>query len=142
MISDPSVKRFSRKAPAVEYFTRQPNLRDLLSSRMALRELFQLCPLPGEFSRIDLGAVARSWRHADAVARVIEATYRGGLASLDERQSVRGMGGDIIGWELHLDEDAPPFCKRVADKAAKSVRMPKVPAHIGCGCHIYPRFRD
>ena len=48
--SDPSAKKFTRKAAAIEYLAAQPNTRDQLSTRMSFRELFQLLHLPEEFS--------------------------------------------------------------------------------------------
>jgi len=140
-LSDPSAKRFTRKAAAIEYLVAQPNTRDQLSTRISFRELFQLLPLPEEFSGLDLAAVARHWRHSDAIAKTITATFRGGISALEEREMHRGLGSDVAGWEVDVDEDASPYCKRVAEKAAKSSRMPKLPAHVGCSCRAFPRFR-
>jgi hypothetical protein len=142
MIKDPDVKPFKRKAQAIEYLAQQSDISEILSKQMSFRELFQLLPLPEEFAGIDLDAVSKSWSHAEAVADILFDTYEGGLSHLDEKESVRGFGPDIIGWEIFLDNDAPAYCKKVADKAKTTKRIPKLPAHIGCSCNANPIYKD
>lgn len=142
MIKDPDIKPFRRKAQAIEYLAKQPDISGTLSKQMSFRELFQLLPLPEEFAEIDLDAVAKSWSHAEAVADILFDTYEGGLSYLDEKESVRGFSSDIKGWEIFLDDDAPAFCKKIAEKAKSTKRIPKLPAHIGCRCSAHPIYKD
>lgn len=141
MITDPEVKKFSKKADAIKYLTKDQGIKERLSKQMTYRELFQIMPLPEEFSNIDLEVVAKSWRYAEAVASIIANTYESCLASLEQKESLRGITSDIKGWEIHLYDEAPPYCKKVAERAFSSRQMPKLPAHIGCTCRAYPKFQ-
>jgi len=142
-VIDPAVKRFTRKANAIEYLASQPNTLDKLSKMVSFRELFQLVPFPGEFADLDLDAVAKSWRYSEAVSSIIADTYEGGLNSLQQSEFVTDISSDIIGWKLSINEEhAPPYCRKVAERINKTKAIPKMPAHIGCNCRVYPNYRD
>ena len=90
--SHPSAKKFTRKVAAIEYLAARPNTRDQLSTRMSFRELFQLLPLPEEFSFWIYRQSHGTGAIRDAVAKTITATFRGGLSTLEEREMNRGLG--------------------------------------------------
>ena len=53
-----------------------PDIWERLGKIVAFRELFQLQPLPNEFSEIDLKEVSKSWKYVSEVAFLIGHTYR------------------------------------------------------------------
>jgi hypothetical protein len=142
IIQETNVKKFVRKAQAIEYLSKQPNIIDQLSKILSFRELFQLSSLPDDFSTINLDAIAQSWNHSRAIAEIITNTYESGLNYIKEKENIRDYRPGIKGWKIHLNENAPLYCQKVADRASSAKRLPKLPAHIGCNCRAYPVWDD
>lgn len=131
-------KPFGRKAKAVEYLLSQPNLSDRIAGAVALREMFQLRPLPAEFSSIDLGAVSRSWRRAAEIGGLLAHTYSMSISALRHVQNSREY---VDGWQILATDDSCPACVRAAKKKYPKSKPPTVPVHLGCRCCLTPVIR-
>ncbi len=125
---------FKRKAKAVEAILLLPDVRERVSRHVSFRELFQLVPLPAEFSGIDLKKVAASWRYADYLSELLSHTYTMGAYSIRDNDAHRS--DDFIrGWRISDANDANtcPYCKEAAKKAYPRGSKP-TPFHLGCRC--------
>lgn len=130
-----AAKPFGRKAKAVEYLETLPDVWDRLKNSVAFREQFQLCPLPPEFSRIDLAAVASGWRRVRAEADLMAHTYLFGNSAFSQVASGREYAK---GWEIIATDNSCSACKLAAEKKYTKSRPPQVPMHVGCRCAIVP----
>lgn len=125
---------FKRKAKAVETIMGLPDARERISRNVSFRELFQLVPLPAEFSGIDLKKVAASWRYADYLAELLSHTYTMGAYSIRDNDTHRS--DDFIkGWRISDADDTNtcPYCKEAAKKVYPRGSKP-TPFHLGCRC--------
>lgn len=128
-------KPFSRKAKAVEYLETLPDAWDRLKNSVALREQFQLRPLPPEFSGIDLSAVAAGWRRVRAEAELMAHTYLFGNSAFSQIASGREYAK---GWQIIATDNSCSVCKHAAARKYSKNQPPRVPVHIGCRCAIVP----
>lgn len=127
---------FRRKKDAIEFLANVPDAKDRARKIIALRGVFQLKPLPEEFSRIDLDALSDAWAFAFEVAVLIAHTYvAAGYAS---ETVTRGELGPsyIRGWTVLADETSCAYCKRAAERTYPTSKPPSVPLHIGCRCSV------
>lgn len=125
---------FKRKAKAIEALMGLPDARERVGRHVSFRELFQLLPLPAEFSGVDLKKVAASWRYADYLAELISHTYTMGAYSVRDNDTHRS--DDFIkGWRISDAGDAGtcPYCKEAAKKVYPRGSKP-TPFHLGCRC--------
>lgn len=125
---------FKRKAKAAETIMGLSNARERVSRSVSFRELFQLVPLPTEFSGIDLKKVAASWRYADYLAELLSHTYTMGAYSIRDNDTHRS--DDFIkGWRISDADDTNtcPYCKEAAKKIYPRGSKP-TPFHLGCRC--------
>jgi hypothetical protein len=143
LVIDLNQKPFGRKSKAIEFLMNLPDIQQRLSKIMAFRELFQLKPLPNEFSNIDLRKISDAWRYVNEIANIIAHTYvMGGYATRNMCQEQDNLSY-IKGWELSpVNDDATcPYCKRAASKSYSKKQGPKVPLHIGCRCSVLSKFK-
>lgn len=141
LVADLIQKPFGRKSKAIEYLMTLPDLQERVGKIVAFRELFQLKPLPEEFSRINLSKISESWAYANEIATLIAHTYvMGGYAS---RRIYEDLSY-ITGWELSTcdDEATCSYCKRAASMTYSKNQPPKAPLHIGCRCSVLPKIED
>lgn len=144
LVTDLNQKTFGRKSKAIEFLMNLPDIQQRLSKIVAFRELFQLKPLPNEFSNIDLRKISEAWRYANEIATIITHTYvMGGYATRNMHQEQDDLSY-IKGWELSpVNDDATcPYCKRAASKSYSKKQYPKVPLHIGCRCSVLSKFKE
>jgi hypothetical protein len=141
LVSELGEKSFSRKSKAVEFLLNVPDIRERLSKVIAFRELFQLKPLPEEFSRLNLAKVSAAWRYAREVAHLIAQTY---ASSAYETRSLQCDRKDpfVVGWEIKALDDACPYCQRLASRMFPKGRRPRAPLHIGCRCFVAAKYKD
>ncbi len=136
LIQDLDPPRFRRKAEAVDFLVGRADAAERLEKKVAWRELFELAPLPHEFSEIDIDRVSAYWRHARAVADLLQHTY------MMAAYSLRDVGRDDgRGWEVLPAPDACPACKRAEQKRYSKGAPPPTPLHVGCRCSIVPMAR-
>jgi hypothetical protein len=135
---------FTRKAKAIEFLTTLPDLKERLAKVESFHVLFQLRPLPDEFSQVNWAQFSVFERYVKEVATIIAHTYvMGGYAS--RRKDEDGeYPSNITGWELDSvdDNDACPYCRRAAAKTYPKNQRPKTPLHIGCRCGVIPMIKD
>lgn len=144
LVADLQQKHFGRKAKAIEFLINLPDIQQRISKIVAFRELFQLKPLPDDFSGIDLSNVSEAWRHANEIATIITHTYvMSGYAARNMAQEKDDLSY-IRGWELSPVNDGAtcPCCKRAASKTYSKKQYPKVPLHIGCRCGLVAKLED
>jgi len=128
---------FTRKAKAIEFLSKLPNIRERLGKNTAFRELFQLKGLPEQFSHIPLAEVAGSWAHAAQVATLLTNTYwSGGWETLNNRRFEDEGYSWIKGWQIQDAEHCCPFCEVHAKKTSTKRSQIKIPLHIGCKCRL------
>jgi hypothetical protein len=131
---------FKRKAPAIEYILTLDNLVDRLSKKVALREFFQLRPLPLEFARISIESVLGTIRYTHEVCMLMSHTYVMGAYDLRERNN-DAMSEFVTGWKIVASEESCPTCLRAAAKVYPKEKRPLVPMHIGCRCCVSSELR-
>lgn len=144
LVTDLNLKPFGRKGKAIEFLMNLPDVQQRVSKIVAFRELFQLKPLPAEFSSIDLNKISEAWRYANEIATLIAHTYvMGGYAMRNMHQELDDLSY-IEGWELSPagDDAMCPYCKRAALKTYSKKQYPKVPVHIGCRCAVLSKVKS
>lgn len=141
LVADLHPPSFRRKAQAIDFLMKLPDVKEGISKVVAFRELFQLKPLPAEFSHIDLDQISASWSCAHEIATLIAHTYVVAGYATCKRQYQDDLSY-ITGWELSSDETSCPYCKCAAAKAYPKTQRPKVPLHIGCRCSVLPKLRE
>lgn len=142
LVVDLNQKPFGRKAKAIEFLMNLSDIKERIGKVVTFRELFQLKPLPDEFSNIDLNRISSAWRYTNEIATIIAHTYvMGGYSSRDMHQE-DVVPSFIKGWEiLPVGDDATcPYCKHAATKKYPKKQRPKVPLHIGCRCTVLSKI--
>ncbi|MBI3128643.1 MAG: hypothetical protein HYZ11_13650 [Candidatus Tectomicrobia bacterium] len=135
MASELGAPAFKRKAQAIEYLESIKNIQETLGKKIAFRELFQLKPLPGEFSGIRVEEVSRSWKYYEEVAELLAHTYS--MAAYASRWK-ESDASYVSGWEIAGAEYCCPHCQKLAAKTYSRKNFPQVPCHIGCSCSVHP----
>ncbi len=136
IVSDLVEKPFTRKTKAIEFILGLPDVKERVGKVVAFRELFELQPLPSEFSHVDVEKVKRMWRYFREVAFLIAHTYlMGKLTAANIRQY-----GETQAWEICPAMDACPYCQKMVKKVYYGKEPPKVPLHIGCRCTLLPKI--
>lgn len=137
IVADLQITPFTRKSKGIEYLLSLSDIIERLKYKVAFRELFKLCPLPDEFSKLSLEDISRSWNYINEVSMLLATTYiNGGYAYRDFIEKKEYI--DVVeSWEiLTVGEDACPYCKRLASKKYAKKNYPRVPFHIGCRCMV------
>ena len=148
LVPDLNPSGFGRKASAIEFLLSLPDIKERLGKKVAFREIFQLRPLPEEFSYINLSKVAESFSYASEIASLISHTYIGAIFATRDwetsQQSLPHLLPNIKGWEIDFidDDRCCPFCRRAGKKLYPKDQPPKAPLHIGCRCSVSPIFID
>lgn len=131
-------KRFTRKAPAIEFLSTLPDLRERLGRHVSLRELFQLLPLPAEFSHLDLPALGHAWAYAAEYAKLLDITYS--TAAQAQRAAAEATFDEYAkGWNVEAsfgDTPCCPSCAKQAGERRGARQAPRLPHHVGCSCHL------
>lgn len=137
LVSDLSPPKWNRKSQAIDYLAAVPDILERAGKAVAFRELFQLKPLPNEFSQIDLALLSASWRHVEAIAWLIARTYIGGALYLRELERDRVMRkGHQAEMEWQQDQNPCPVCVQATTRQPTIKNRPKTPFHIGCRCWV------
>jgi hypothetical protein len=131
-------KRFTRRAPAVEFLSSLSDLRDRLGRHVPLRGLFQLAPLPEEFAHLDIAALGHAWAFAAEYVKLLEATYS---TASQAQQAMTDAASDEYarGWRVEAmfgDEACCPLCARQVGEHRGVRKAPRLPHHVGCRCHL------
>lgn len=130
-------KPFSRKSKAIEFLASLPDVRGKVGTVIALREVFQLRPLPPEFSHIDLKKISDIWCYVSEIAELITHTYHMGNYAKQDMQNNLSLSVNISEWKILTAGDSScPYCKRAALKVYPANQYPRVPLHIGCRCTV------
>lgn len=134
---------FARKAKAIEFLITLPDLRERLGKVVAYRELFQLRPLPDDFSCVNLRKLLDIETYAKEIATIIAHTYVMGGYGMSKYEDT-DYSSNLTGWELDSvdDKNTYPYCIRAAGKKYPKNRRPKTPLHIGCRCGVIPTMKD
>lgn len=122
-------KKFTRKAPAIEFMMTLPDIRQRLEKTISFRELFQLKPIDG----IDLDDLAKAHAYSAEVSRVILRTLRAALNT--QRLVDASKDWTVDGWELNSEECCPD-CRKLHGKKWKRLPQKLPPFHIGCESSI------
>lgn len=122
-------KKFTRKAPAIEFMMSLPDLRQRLEKTISFRELFQLKPIEG----VDLDELAKAHAYSAEVSRVILRTLRAALNT--QRLVDSSKDWTVDGWELNSEECCPD-CRKLHGKKWKRLPQKLPPFHIGCEASI------
>ncbi len=143
LVPESTFPAFRKKAQAVGYLMMLPDIKERIGRVRALRELFQLKPLPEEFSKVDLRRISATWKHANEVASLIARTYVQSCYAKQHLGRDQKLLPSITGWGvLSLPRQGScPYCKRAAAKLYPKHRPPQVPLHIGCCCLVQPKIK-
>lgn len=138
-IADNQTKEFKRKNLAIEYLLSLGDVKERLSNKISLRELFQLKPLPEKFATIELQEIAKAWQYHDQEARLIIDTFRTSLYSM---RSARESSEYVKSYSIEpLDKINPcPCAKDLSLKKFAKNNCPKLPLHMGCNCFLHTEY--
>lgn len=128
-------KQFKRKNQAVEFILAIPNIEEKIGSKISLRELFKLKPLPEKFASVNLQEVSNAWSYAYEVVGLLVDTYCNANYSaqtLKDKEYVKEYKVEFWGNE----ENMCPCAKELINKKYPKARPPKIPYHIGCNCSL------
>lgn len=142
LASDLNQIPFKRKTKAIEFLINLPDIQKRVGKIVAFRELFQLKPLPGRFSQIDLNKVSEAWGYASEITTLITHTYMMGGYAARNRSQYQSSSSFATGWELTTASDNAtcPYCVRAATKTYSKIEYPRTPLHIGCRCSVLPKL--
>jgi uncharacterized protein (DUF433 family) len=132
-------KQFKRKNQAIEFILSIPNIEEKIGSKISLRELFKLKPLPEKFASVNLQEVSNAWSYAYEVVRLLVDTYRNANYSaqtLKDKEYVKEYKVEYWGNE----ENMCPCAKELINKKYPKARPPKIPYHIGCNCSLRQEY--
>lgn len=139
LVPDLPHKRFTRRAPAMEFLAGVSDLKERLGKGVSFRELFQIAPLPDEFSGLDLSALAQAWAFADEYAKLLERTFS---TAAWAKRAIDGATRDEYakGWRVdgtYSGEQACcPLCARQRGEIRGRGAPPRLPHHVGCTCSL------
>lgn len=132
-------KQFKRKNQAIEFILAIPNIEEKIGSKISLRELFKLKPLPEKFASVNLQEVSNAWSYAYEVVGLLVDTYRNANYSaqtLKDKEYVKEYKVEYWGNE----ENMCPCAKELINKKYPKARPPKIPYHIGCNCSLRQEY--
>lgn len=139
-VSVGGLSSFKRKAAAIEYALKLDDLMDRLSKKVALREFFQLRPLPQDLARVSIESVLGTIRYTHQVCLLVSHTYV--MSGHDLRERNNGATSEFVtGWNVLASEESCPTCLRAAAKVYPRGKRPRAPLHIGCRCSVSPELR-
>lgn len=124
-------KKFTRKAAAVQFAANLPDVKDVLSKHISLREMF----LISEPEDIDVSKIRKLFEYANAQAQIIFETCTAGRRTLEKihYESEYKTRDDV--WQIEASGCCNQ-CSKVNGKRTKTVPAKLPPFHIGCGCSI------
>jgi hypothetical protein len=138
---DGGLPSFKRKAPAIEYALNLDDITERLSKKVALREFFQLRPLPRDFEKVSVGSVLGTIRYTHEVCMLISHTYV--MSGYDFRDRITGGSPEFVtGWKILASESSCPACVKAGAVVYPKAKRPRVPLHIGCRCCVSPELKQ
>lgn len=132
-------KQFKRKNQAIEFILTIPNIEEKIGSKISLRELFKLKPLPEKFAAVNLQEVSNAWNYTYEVVRLFVDTYRNAsyaAQTLKDKEYVKEYRVEYWG----NAENMCPCAKELINKKYPKSRPPKIPYHIGCNCSLRQEY--
>jgi hypothetical protein len=137
LAGDTRPQPFTRIAPAINFLATLPDIYERLAAMVSLRVLFQLLPLPDEFSRVETRRVLSLWRYAGEVATLLRRTFLSGNSAAQFGDDViRPDRGFASGWKMIIANDACPLCVETSRREWPAGQHPTAPLHIGCACTV------
>ena len=128
-------KEYKRKNQAIEYLLAIPNIEEKIGSKISLRELFKLKPLPDKYASINFKEITDTWSYTNEVVSLLMDTYRNSnytKQTLQDKEFVKGY--TVTNFEG--EEYMCPCAKELINKKYPKSRPPKIPYHIGCNCSL------
>lgn len=128
-------KEYKRKNQAIEYLLGIPNIEEKIGSKISLRELFKLKPLPDKYASINFKEITDTWSYTNEVVSLLMDTYRNSnytKQTLQDKEFVKGY--TVTNFEG--EEYMCPCAKELINKKYPKSRPPKIPYHIGCNCSL------
>jgi len=132
-------KQFKRKNQAIEFILDIPNIKEKIGSKISLRELFKLKPLPEKFATANLQEVSDAWSYTYEVVGLLVDTFRNAnyaAQTLKDKEYVKEYKVECWGNE----ENMCPRAKDLVNKKYPKSRPPKIPFHIGCNCSLRQEY--
>lgn len=132
-------KQFKRKNQAVEFILAIPNIEEKIGSKISLRELFKLKPLPEKFAAVNLQEVSDTWSYTYEVVGLLVDTYSNASYSaqtLKDKEYVKEYKVEYYSNE----ENMCPCAKELINKKYPKSRPPKIPYHIGRNCSLRQEY--
>jgi hypothetical protein len=129
-------KEFKRKNQVIEYILSLSNIEEKISSKISLRELFKLRPLPEKYALINLKEIMDKWSYITEVVSLLVYTYQNANYSIrmlkEDRDIIEGYS--VINSDK--EEFMCPCAKTLINKKYSKSRPPRIPCHIGCNCQL------
>jgi len=138
-ISENGIKEFKRKNQAIEYILSLDDLNERISNKISLRELFQLKPLPVDFTSLDLKKIASAWKYHDQEVKLLVDTFRISFYSMKNTNEALQY---IKSYNIQpLDKIDPcPCAKDLSMKKFNKNNRPNLPIHVGCNCFLNAEY--
>ncbi len=143
LVQDLNPPPFRRKAKAIEFLLAVPDIPRRLGERIAQRQLFQLKPLPDDFSALDLTEVQRSLAYSAEVGELLTHTSVMGYLAYQQQKRNLGLQESIEGWRILAvgGDSACPYCVEQSKRTFEVSAVPRVPLHLGCRCSLTPKIK-
>lgn len=119
------------KAQAIQFLSKLPDIRERLGRTVIFQDLFKPKPLEDEIAGVNLGRIFAAWKYLHEITWLIVDTYGKGNHAAMGPVEILGTG-----WELAVEADACPYCRRASRKNFSREHPPTVPLHIGCRCEV------
>lgn len=132
-------KQFKRKNQAVEFILGIPNIEEKIGSKISLRELFKLKPLPEKFAAVNLQEVSDAWSYTYEVVGLLVDTHSSAsyaAQTLKDKEYVKEYKVE----SFINEENMCPCAKELINKKYPKSRPPKIPYHIGCNCSLRQEY--
>jgi hypothetical protein len=134
-VKDLIEKPFRRKAQGIEFAATVPDIKERLSNFVSFGELFQVVRPDGG----DVEEIIKCYRYTNAVAGLLEGTYRSGRDTL--RTTDDGIEFEYDFWEISADSCCEA-CKPLHGLRTNRMPVKLPPFHVGCNCSIHGNYRS
>jgi hypothetical protein len=128
-------KVFGRKAKAIEFALQLPDIGDLISNNIMLREIFQL-KIPEDLAMSELLVC---FQYASSYSRILIDTFDTGLRSYSQKHFSTEQSYDY--WQIEPGECCNS-CKKYHGKRTRRVPTKLPPFHVGCVCNLSGEYEN
>lgn len=133
-----SQSNFKRKNVAIEHLLQLPNIDEIIGSKISLRELFKLKPLPEKYSSLNLKEISDGWGYTYEVVKLLVDTYNSAKYTEQLLHNRFITEYTVQNWDR--TDSICKHAKELMDCKYTKDNHPNLPCHIGCNCRLQPNI--